>query len=162
MLKIVTYGDPILEKKADPVEKFDAELATLVEEMFAAMEADRGIGLAAPQVGRSIRVFVIETEEDGKRVFVNPEIVATSPELVDYEEGCLSFPGLYFNVKRPASVTIQAFTEKGRPFTLTADGIVARVVQHEYDHLDGKLYIDRVTPLRRQRALAHFGRLLKM
>jgi peptide deformylase len=82
--------------------------------------------------------------------------------MSDYEEGCLSFPGLYFNVKRPAALRVQAWNEKGRPFTIEADGLLARVILHENDHLDGKLFIDRVTPLRRSRALLHYGKLLKM
>ncbi|MCE5256576.1 MAG: peptide deformylase, partial [Spirochaetaceae bacterium] len=81
---------------------------------------------------------------------------------VDYEEGCLSFPGLYFTVKRPASVRIQAFNEKGKPFTLEAGDLLARVIQHEYDHLDGKLFIDKVTPLKKERALLRYRRLVRM
>ena len=130
--------------------------------MFTAMKHDHGIGLAAPQVGLSKRIFVVDIEGDKPRVFINPEIVETSLEMSDYEEGCLSFPGLYFNVKRPESLRIQAWNEKGRPFTIEADGLLARVILHENDHLDGKLFIDRVTPLRRSRALLHYGKLLKM
>ena len=162
MMDIVQYGDPVLENKAEAVTQFNEDLARFVEDLYASMEADRGIGLAAPQVGRSIRVFVTGIDDDRKRVFINPEIVATSPELVEYEEGCLSFPGLYFMVKRPESLRIQAFNERGKPFTLEADGLLARVILHEYDHLDGKLFIDRITPLKRERALSHFRKLLKM
>ena len=162
MMDIVQYGDPVLEKKAEAVTEFDEDLARFVADLFASMGADRGIGLAAPQVGRSIRVFVTGIDDDKLRAFINPEIVATSPDLVEYEEGCLSFPGLYFMVKRPAWLRIQAFSEKGKPFTIEADGLLARVILHEYDHLDGKLFIDRVTPLKRERALLHFRKLLKM
>jgi len=126
------------------------------------MESDKGVGLAAPQVGLSLRVFVTEVDGDKKRVFVNPEIVATSLELVEYEEGCLSFPGLFFMVKRPASLRIQAFNEKGKPFTVEAEEFLARVILHENDHLDGKLFIDRITPLKRERALLHYRKLLRM
>ncbi|MCX7026060.1 MAG: peptide deformylase [Spirochaetes bacterium] len=162
MIDIVTFGDPVLEKKAEAVAQYDKELLLFIDEMFTALEADKGIGLAAPQVGRSKRIFITELDDDKKRIFVNPEIVATSPDLVEYEEGCLSFPGLYFMVKRPASLRIQAFTEKGKSFTLEAEGLLARVILHEYDHLDGKLFIDRITPLKRERALLHFRKLLKM
>jgi peptide deformylase len=162
MMEIVTYGDPVLEKKAEAVTEFDAKLAKLVDEMFAAMESDKGVGLAAPQVGQSLRVFVTEVDGDRKRVFVNPEIVATSLDLVEYEEGCLSFPGLFFMVKRPAFLRIQAFSEKGKPFTIEAEEFLARVILHENDHLDGKLFIDRITPLKRERALLHYRKLLRM
>jgi len=161
-MDVVLYGDPVLEKKAEPVTEFDDELARFVADMFTAMKHDHGIGLAAPQVGVSKRIFVVDIEGDKPRVFINPEIVETSLEMSDYEEGCLSFPGLYFNVKRPESLRIQAWNEKGRPFTIEADGLLARVILHENDHLDGKLFIDRVTPLRRSRALLHYGKLLKM
>lgn len=161
-MEIVLYGDPILEKTADPVTEFDVGLATIVEEMFEAMRHDRGIGLAAPQVGLAKRIFVTDVEGDRKRVFINPEIVQTSLELIEYEEGCLSFPGLYFTVKRPEALKIQAQTETGRVFSLEADGLLARVILHENDHLDGKLFIDRVTPFKKERALAHYRRLVKM
>ena len=118
MLEIVMYGEPILEKKAEPVTEFDEDLATLCKEMFEAMKRNHGIGLAAPQVGVSKRIFVTDVDDDKKRVFINPEIVMTSPDLVEYEEGCLSFPGLYFVVKRSGSLRIQAFNEKGKPFTI--------------------------------------------
>lgn len=162
MLDIVTYGDPVLETKAVPVERFDEDLARLVADMFEALGKERGLGLAAPQVGRSVRLFITDVDGDKPRVFVNPEILQTSQEEVDYEEGCLSFPGLYMDVRRPGEVRIQAFGEKGRPFTIEAEGLLARVILHEYDHLDGKLFVDRLGPLRREKAIAHFRRLLKM
>lgn len=161
-MDIVTYGDPVLEEKAQPVVEFDEKLKSLVADMFEAMRRDRGIGLAAPQVGVSSRVFVTDVEGDGQRVFVNPEIIMTSPEVSEYEEGCLSFPGLYFTVKRPAAVKVQAFTEKGKPFTVDAEGLLARVVLHEFDHLEGKLFIDRISPFKRERALVHYKKLIKM
>lgn len=162
MLEVVTYGDPVLEIKAEPVTEFDEGLVLLCAQMFEALKRDHGIGLAAPQVGVSKRIFITDVDEDKKRVFVNPEIVMTSPDLVEYEEGCLSFPGLYFMVKRSASLRVQAFNEKGKPFTVEADGLLARVILHEYDHLDGKLFIERITPLRRERALLHYRRMVKM
>jgi peptide deformylase len=162
MMEIITFGDPVLEKKATPVVDFDEPLALLVQEMFDSMKHDHGIGLAAPQVGVSKRLFVTDVEGDKKRAFINPEILTTSLELSEYEEGCLSFPGLYFTVKRPAVIRIQAFNEKGKPFTLEAEGLLARVILHEYDHLEGKLFIDRITPFRRERAIGHYRKLIKM
>lgn len=162
MLEIVTFGDGLLERPAGKVTEFDEELAGFIREMFETMRHGNGIGLAAPQVGVSKRIFVTAVEGDDPRVFVNPEIVSTSPELSEYEEGCLSFPGLYFTVKRPARVGIQAFDGSGRPFTLEAGGLLARVILHENDHLDGKLFIDRVSPFKRERALTHYRKLLKM
>lgn len=162
MLEIITYGDPILEKKAEPVVEFDEGLAILCEEMFEVMKRDHGIGLAAPQVNVSRRIFVTNVDGDKKRIFINPEILMTSTDLVEYEEGCLSFPGLYFVVKRASSLRIQAFNEKGKPFTIEADGLLARVIFHEYDHLDGKLFIDRITPFKKERALLHYRRMINM
>lgn len=162
MLEIVTYGDPVLERKAEPVLEFDDKVAVLAAEMFEAMKREHGIGLAAPQVSVLKRLFVTDVEGDKHRTFINPEIIMTSHELAEYEEGCLSFPGLYFVVKRPANVQIQAFNEKGKPFMMDADGLLARVILHEYDHLDGKLFIDRISPFKKERALLHYRRLLKM
>jgi peptide deformylase len=162
MRDVVIYGDAVLEAKAEPVAQFGPELELLCSDMFETMKHDRGIGLAAPQVGVSSRVFVTDIEGDCKRVFVNPEIIMTSPEQTEYEEGCLSFPGLYFNVTRPAAVKVQAFDEKGKAFTLEANDLLARVILHENDHLDGKLFIDRISPFKRERALKHYARLIRM
>ncbi len=162
MLEILTLGEAILEQKAAPVVDFDTALAEFIEEMYEAMKRGKGIGLAAPQVGRSVRVFVTGLDDDKLRVFVNPEIVLTSQEECDIEEGCLSIPGLYTKVRRPSMIKMQAFTEKGRPFVLEAEGMLARVLQHEYDHLEGKLFVDRLPPGRKQRALIQYNRLVKM
>jgi peptide deformylase len=162
MLEIVTYGNEILTKKAQPVTDFGNGLSTLVEEMLESMRIGKGIGLAAPQVDSTLRVFVTHVEDDTPRVFINPEIILTSQEEVEYEEGCLSLPGLYLSLKRPESVRIQAWNEKGRPFSIEASGILARVMLHEYDHLEGVLFIDRLTPPKREKALAHYRRLLRM
>lgn len=162
MLEIVTYGHESLSRKAAPVAEFGPELAAFVEEMYAAMVKGRGIGLAAPQVDHLVRLFVTGVEDDKHRVFINPEIVATSPEEADYEEGCLSLPGLYTHLVRPASVKIQAWNERGRPFTLEADGLLARVILHENDHLNGVLFVDRLPPARRERVLAQYLRRARM
>jgi peptide deformylase len=123
--------------------------------------AGRGIGLAGPQVDRAQRIFVTNVEGDKPRIFINPEIVLTSQEMVAIEEGCLSLPRLYLDVIRPRSVRVQAWNEKGRPFTVEADGLLARVILHEYDHLEGVLFIDRLKPGHRDRAITQYRRLAK-
>lgn len=155
-MRILTLGEDLLRETAKPVTEIDDELRAFIKQMFATMKSDGGIGLAAPQVGRSIRVFVTRADKDKDRVFINPQLLRTGEELVDYEEGCLSIPGLYADVKRPREVSVQAYNEKGRPFTLDADGLLARVIQHEYDHLDGKLFIDRLGQVKRERLVAQW------
>ena len=162
MLDIVTYGNEILAQKAEPVKEFTPELATFVEELYDTMVKGHGVGLAANQVGKLLRIFVTGVDGDKQRVFINPEIIATSPEESDYEEGCLSLPGLYTHVTRPAAVKIQAWNEKGRPFTFEADGFLARVILHENDHLNGVLFIDRLSAPRRERALNQYLRRTRM
>ena len=124
--------------------------------MFETMEKGKGVGLAAVQVGELIRLFVTKVPGDMARVFINPDILETSIDQVSLEEGCLSIPGLYTDVERPKSVRLQAWNEKGRPFTLSAEDYLARVIQHELDHLNGILFIDRVGPKKRQRLLAEY------
>ena len=143
-MKVVRLGDDILRKKAEPVEEITDEIRELVREMFVTMEEEDGVGLAAPQVDRSIRLFVVKADDHVERAFINPQIIATSQEVCSYEEGCLSIPKMYEDVVRPERVTVQARNEKGRRFTLEAEGFLARVIQHEYDHLDGILFIDRI------------------
>ncbi len=160
MLDIVTYGDEILARKAEPVKDIDDSIRDLAAQMLTTM-AGRGIGLAGPQVGRGLRLVVTSVEGDKPRVFINPEIVLTSQELVEIEEGCLSLPRLYLDVVRPESVRVQAWNERGRPFTVETDGLLARVILHEYDHLEGVLFIDRLKNGKRDRALAQYRRLVK-
>lgn len=162
MLEIVTYGDEVLTTKAEKVHELGPEVASMASEMLETMLRGRGIGLAGPQVGKLLRLFVTQVEGDKPRVFINPEIVLTSQDEVNYEEGCLSLPGLYIDVKRPSSVKMQAWNEKGRPFTVEADGLLARVLLHEYDHLDGILFVDRVSPAKRERALGQYQRMIRM
>ncbi|MCQ2579072.1 MAG: peptide deformylase [Treponemataceae bacterium] len=142
-MEVVQLGDPVLRQKAEPVTEFTDDLRTLVNEMFETMIAADGVGLAGPQVGRSIRLFVLIADDDVRRVFINPQIIATSPELVPYEEGCLSIPKTYEKIMRPEKVTVQAQNEFGKKFVLEAEGLLARIIQHENDHLDGILYIDK-------------------
>jgi len=154
-------GHEVLRQKALPVQDINDEIAALVKEMRETMYAGRGIGLAGPQVGLLQRIFVVHIEGDIPRVFINPSIIQTSPELTEYEEGCLSIPGLYGEVKRPEAVRIQAWNERGRPFTLDAEGLLARVIQHEYDHLEGILFIDRLSEPKRKKLLALYDKKLR-
>lgn len=156
MLEIVTYGDPVLREKCTPVEKFDDGLRILVKGMFEALEDAQGVGLAGPQVGVAKRLFVIEIENEVKKAFINPQIIETSVEMVDREEGCLSLPDLWYHLQRPARVTVQAFDVHGKPFTVHADGLYARALQHEYDHLDGKLFIDHLDPAEEEKAIRKY------
>ena len=146
MIRIYKLGEEVLREKAMPIEKVTDEIKTLIGDMFETMVEANGVGLAAPQVGKKLRLFVAAADDDVKRVFINPQIVSTSEEVGDYEEGCLSIPGVYESIRRPVRVTVQALDENGKPFTLEADGLLARIIQHETDHLDGILFIDRGNP----------------
>ncbi len=157
MLNIITLGDEQLRRHSIVVPDLDGAVHTLIEQMFEAMRAHKGIGLAAVQVGNLYRLFVTEVVGDKPRVFVNPEILETSLEQVSYEEGCLSIPGIESEVIRPQRVRVQAWNEKGRPFSLDAEDMLARVVQHEYDHLNGVLFIDRIDPKKRERLVRQYS-----
>jgi peptide deformylase len=153
-MKIFVLGDECLRQKAETVRPIDAKIAKLAAEMIEIMRQGKGVGLAGPQIGVMKRIFVIEIEGDKPRVFINPSIIETSQEMVKLEEGCLSVPGIWVNVMRPAAVRVQAWNERGRPFTMDTDGMLARVIQHECDHLEGTLFIDRIPESRRNRILA--------
>lgn len=144
-MNVLRLGNETLRQKAVPVEEITDEIRELVREMFVTMEKEEGVGLAAPQVGRSIRLFVVKADDGIERAFINPQIIETSQETCAFEEGCLSIPKIYEEVIRPSKITIQARNEKGRRFNLEADEFLARVIQHEYDHLDGILFIDRIS-----------------
>jgi len=143
VLEVVKLGADILRQKAEPIPEVTDEIRQLAEDMFDTMVAYDGVGLACPQINKKLRMFVLMADDNIRRVFINPQIIQTSSEMSDYDEGCLSIPQVYETITRPARVTVQALNEKGRPFTLEADGLLARIIQHEYDHLDGILYIDR-------------------
>lgn len=149
---IVLYGDPVLREKAQPVEEIDREIKDLVDDMIATLKKTRGLGLAAPQVGATKRIFLIDISAieltESMRVFINPKILETSGEVL-MEEGCLSFPGIYQKIVRPEIVRIQATNADGKKFTMRADGMLARAILHEYDHLEGKLFIDYFSPISR-------------
>ena len=160
-MEIVRYPADILRQKTEPVMRFDAELAAFAKEMIVTMVEGRGIGLAAPQVGRLSSVFVAQDEDHKAFIFINPEIIGTSLEVISYEEGCLSIPGMYEEVVRPEAVVIQAYNEKGRPFKRECSGLLARVVQHELDHLKGVLFIDYLSEMKRERLLKQYEKNLK-
>jgi peptide deformylase len=143
MLKILKYPDDFLRKKAREVEDFkDPELARLVSEMVKTMEAEKGIGLAAPQVGSGLRICVVKVDNT-VHILVNPKIKSSSRKKEIFEEGCLSFPGKFFPIERPIKVKVKAKNLAGKKIKIKADGLLARVFQHEIDHLDGILIIDR-------------------
>jgi len=147
------YGDPILRQKAAPVERVTPEIREVIRAMFDCMYRERGIGLAAPQVGISQRIFVLDVErESGERskfALVNPLIKESSGSIVG-EEGCLSIPGIHADVKRRAEVVFEGLDEGGAPVVVRGDGLLARALQHELDHLDGVLFVDRLSPIRRK------------
>ncbi|HPU86278.1 MAG TPA: peptide deformylase [Candidatus Latescibacteria bacterium] len=153
LLPIRIYGDPVLRRVAEPVREFTRELQTLATDMIETMYAEPGVGLAAPQVGVSIRMIVIDPtagDEKGKAfALINP-VVTRSGEHVVIEEGCLSVPDIRADVVRPERVSVDYQTIAGEPAHLDADDMVARIIQHEYDHLDGILFVDRISPVRRQ------------
>lgn len=147
-LEIVWYPEPVLRQKAEPVAEVTDEVRAVASRMIELMHEARGVGLAAPQVGLPWRMFVANPtgEPDDNRVFINPVLRDASRKAETREEGCLSLPHVSVEVTRPALITIDAVDEQGNAFTLTSDGLPARVWQHEYDHLDGVLIIDRMTP----------------
>ncbi|MGB9468451.1 MAG: peptide deformylase [Candidatus Acidiferrum sp.] len=149
---IVKYGDPVLEKPAATVRSFDAELQELADDMFASMYAAQGVGLAAPQIGKSIRMTVIDVSNgknpEAKIVLVNPEIVHAEGEVRE-EEGCLSIPGFRGYVVRPQFVTVKAQNLKGEPFDIRGENLLARAFCHEIDHLAGVLFLQHLSMLKR-------------
>jgi peptide deformylase len=156
---IYVYGHPVLRKIAPDIKPDYPGLKDFIVNLFETMEKSDGIGLAAPQVGKPIRIFVLDTEplaEDNpnipvfKKAFINPHIIERSGEMKIYNEGCLSLPTIHEEVERPASIRIQYMDEQFVSHEEDYDGIVARIIQHEYDHLDGTLFIDRIPPIRRK------------
>jgi peptide deformylase len=153
LLNILRYPDPRLHKIAKPVTAFDERLKKLVADMAATMYEAPGVGLAATQVDVHEQLIVIDTSEthDDLRVFINPEIVWASEEKQLYDEGCLSVPGIYDGVERPARVKVRALDLDGKLFEMEADGLMAVCVQHEMDHLKGKVFVEYLSPLKRNR-----------
>lgn len=157
LLNILRYPDPRLHKVAKPVTEFGTErLRTLVADMAETMYDAPGVGLAATQVDVHERVVTIDVSEtqDALIVFINPEITWASDEKQVYDEGCLSVPGVYDGVERPSKVKVRAFDVEGKEFTLEADGLLAVCIQHEMDHLMGKVFVEYLSPLKRNRIKA--------
>ena len=152
-LQLRYYGDPTLRRKADAVETVDPETRRIIEAMFDCMYRERGIGLAAPQVGIARRIFVVDVEGEGgertKLALVNPEIKEKRGSVTG-EEGCLSIPGIHEDVKRHAEVVFEGLNVRGERVLVPAQGLLARALQHELDHLDGILFIDRLSAIRRK------------
>lgn len=161
MLDIYKIGAEVLRQKALPITGFDSELLATIEAMYETMYWGKGIGLAGPQVGLGKRIFVVDIDGENPRVFINPEIIATSPELSQYEEGCLSIPGAYADLERPAIIKVQAYNQKGRAFNLEAEGLLARVIQHELDHLNGVLFTDRLPEKIQARVLKQYEQRMR-
>jgi peptide deformylase len=155
ILTILRYPDARLHQVAAKVQRVDDKIRNLIKEMAATMYAAPGVGLAATQVDVHLRVIVIDVSEthDQLRVFVNPEIVVASGQS-DCEEGCLSVPGVYEKVARAERVTVRALDADGREFTLDADGLLAVCIQHEMDHLEGKVFVEKLSRLKKNRILA--------
>lgn len=164
--RIVLLGEEILRRPGVEVEAFDDELRSLVSDMLETMYYAEGIGLAAPQIGVSLRVCVLDLRkedhpEEGRWVFVNPVIVASSAKEEKAPEGCLSIPDMEDVVTRPARVTVRGFDPTGEAIEVEAEGLLARALQHEIDHLDGVLFIDRLSPFKRRSLLKKWKKSLK-
>ena len=149
---IVIYGDPVLREVSQKVEQVDQDIKNLVSNLTDTLKKAQGLGLSAVQIGVLKRVFIVDLSAmditESLRVFINPEIVALE-EDAEYEEGCLSFPGIYQKITRPKKVKVKALAVEGHPFELVMDGLAARAIIHENDHLDGKLFIDYLSPMTR-------------
>ena len=160
LLQILEFPDPRLRTRALPVKQVTARIQTLIDDMFETMYAAPGIGLAASQVDVHERVIVMDLSDDhsAPRVFINPEIKVIDEDLGSYDEGCLSVPGFYETVQRPKVITVEALDRDGNPFTEELDGLMAICRQHEIDHIEGKLFVDYLSALKRQRIR---GKLVK-
>jgi peptide deformylase len=162
--RIVLMGDPVLRTEAEPVETFDEELVALVEDMFETMYHAEGVGLAAPQIGIGRRILVVDVRDEngegrGRVALINPEVVEVGDETEKASEGCLSIPGLEEIVERPARVVVKGLDPEGNDVVVEADELFARALQHEIDHLDGILFLDRVSPLKRRMLLKKWRKL---
>lgn len=150
---IVIYGDPVLREVSKRVDKIDQGIKDLVSDMADALNEAKGLGLSAVQVGVPIRLFILDLSAiditETIKVFVNPEIIKLSEEHADFEEGCLSFPGIYQKITRPATVRVRATDLDDETFELELAGTASRALQHEFDHLEGKLFLDLMSPLTR-------------
>lgn len=163
-LEILLYPHEVLTTPAEPVKEIDDDIRKLVDDMIETMYDAPGIGLAAPQIGRSVRVCICDTankdegEEPQLYVMINPKVVESSGSIA-WDEGCLSMPQLYREVKRPGKVTVEALDRDGKPYTVEAEGLLAVCMQHEIDHLDGVMFIDRLSRLKRRMALKEWVKI---
>lgn len=153
ILEILEFPDPRLRKIAAPVNKVDDALRKIIADMFETMYEAPGIGLAATQVNIHQRFFVLDLSEEGDEpmVFINPDITILDPKPLIHEEGCLSVPGYYEQVERPSRILVKALDDQGKKFEIEAEGLKAVCIQHEVDHLEGKLFVDYLSYLKRQR-----------
>ena len=170
ILPIYTYGQPVLREESTAVKNDYQNLKQLVTDMFDTMQKADGIGLAAPQIGQSIRLFVIDADavskdypecKGFKRVMVNPEIVITKDEIITLEEGCLSFPGIHEKVPRFAGIKVKYTDENHDPHEEILEGFTARIVQHECEHLEGHVFIDSISPIRKQLNKGKLNNIIK-
>ncbi len=152
--------EAVLREVAKPVTEFTPELKEFISQMIDSMIKSNGVGLAAPQVGVSQRILVVGFDDVKPMALINPEIIETSVEENVYEEGCLSVPGMYAKVTRPKEIKVQAWNERGRPFTIEAGGMLATVIQHEIDHLNGVLFIDHLTEKSREKLLKKYNKVM--
>jgi len=153
ILTVLRFPDPRLKTKASPVTEITAATTTIIDNMIATMYEEKGVGLAATQVDIHQRIVVIDVSEDGDQpiVLINPEIIAKSEDTLINEEGCLSVPGVYAKVDRHTTCTVKALDRNGKEFTLDGEGLLSICIQHELDHLNGILFVDYLSPLKRQR-----------
>jgi len=158
-MQIITLGNELLRQKAAVIDNIDDEIKNMAEKLIDVIKRDKGVGVAGPQVGFMKRIFVVHVEGDEPRVFINPSILETSHLTSKYEEGCLSVPGVYANVVRSQSIKVQAWNDKGRPFTLEASGLLARVILHEYDHLEGVLFLDHLPEKKRGKLVEKYEKV---
>ncbi len=170
MLPVVAIGHPVLRKKAVEITPDFPELKSLVEQMFETMYASKGVGLAAPQVNKSIRLFIVDArpyaEEDPNakdfvKVFVNPRIISETGELWTFNEGCLSIPGINEDVSRYSDVEVEYLDEDFKPHREVFRGVAGRIIQHEYDHLEGVLFVDRLSSLKKTLLKGKVGKISK-
>lgn len=157
VLKVVFSPDPVLRRKAEPVKEITPEIKKLVEDMYETMYAENGVGLAANQVGISLRIFTMDVTDDRshRMCAINPELLSVEDEQGE-DEGCLSYPGAYDKVVRGNKVRFKALDVDGNPYEMEAVGLMARCVQHEIDHLNGKLFVDHLSSLKKDRARKKF------
>ena len=159
--KIRKYGDPVLRKECDRVEKIDDDILELLDDMVETMHDANGIGLAAPQIGVNKKIFVLDLGDGHIRKVINPEFLEFSDETEENEEGCLSVPGIYKKVKRSSKVKIKYMNEKWEEVTEEAEGLLSRALQHENDHLDAVLFVDKIAPVAKRLVSSKLQKLKK-